>query len=235
MTLQDTEFSEMQLRSPSPIGLENDLFKSKKPAIFLDRDGTIIKNRKDYVLSIADVVFIDKALEALKYISKLPYRKIIISNQSCVGRGLISAQDFDLIHSFVIDAIETFGGKIDGTVYCFHTPEDRCLCRKPKPGLITYCQRWYDVDTSKSWFLGDALEDIGAALVAGCYPALVKTGRGNHALRTAPDFLKPFLKRISFKNLHDAVTKLWPNAHTDSPDIAPSASTTSEAEEDTQK
>lgn len=149
------------------------------PAVFLDRDGVIIENRAAYIRRCEDIVFIPGALQALARLSSSPYRVVIVTNQSVVGRGLISLLLAEEINREVVAQIERAGGRIDGAFICPHAPEEHCLCRKPRPGLILQAARELDIDLSGSIMIGDALSDLLAGQEAGVgRKAMVRTGRG---------------------------------------------------------
>ncbi len=150
-----------------------------KPAIFLDRDGVIIKNRPDYVRVWEDVTIYPQALAALVEISHLPYPIVVVTNQSAVSRGLISLDDAWEINRHLVERVNQAGGRIDAFYMCPHAPWDECQCRKPKPGLIFQAADELGIDLSQSFMIGDALTDLEAALAAGVpRVALVRTGRG---------------------------------------------------------
>jgi D-glycero-D-manno-heptose 1,7-bisphosphate phosphatase len=149
------------------------------PAIFLDRDGVIVENRDEYIRRVEEVVFLPQALEALARISASPYRIVIITNQSAVGRGIIALQAAEEINRFVIERIQQAGGRIDGVFMCPHAPEAACPCRKPQPGLIVQAARDLLIDPAASVIIGDALTDLLAGQAAGVRQrVLVRTGRG---------------------------------------------------------
>ncbi|HSG17322.1 MAG TPA: HAD-IIIA family hydrolase [Anaerolineae bacterium] len=149
------------------------------PAVFLDRDGVIIENRANYVRSWSDVSIYPQALSALAKLSHAPYRTVIVTNQSAVGRGLITLNDAEAINERLVQEISRAGGRIDRVYMCPHAPEAGCDCRKPKPGLLLSAQRELSLDMSRSLLIGDALSDLFAG-DAACVPqvALVRTGRG---------------------------------------------------------
>jgi len=150
-------------------------------AIFLDRDGVIIENRDQYVRCWEDVAFIPAAIDALCSIRDTPFRIVLVTNQSAVGRGLITLEAALEINRRVIDHIQAMGGRIDGTWMCPHAPEANCSCRKPKPGLLLQAASAMNLDLSRSFMVGDALSDLQAGWAAGVREAiLVRTGRGNH-------------------------------------------------------
>jgi D-glycero-D-manno-heptose 1,7-bisphosphate phosphatase len=177
-------------------------------AIFLDRDGVIIENCANYVRSWADVVIYPQALAALAKISKLPYKVVIVTNQSAVGRGLISLSTAWTINDRLTEEISRSGGRIDAVFMCPHAPEDGCECRKPRPGLLFQAQQALSLDLSLSLMIGDALTDLMAAQAAAVgRMALVRTGRGAaQACAAAPaGFPLEFL--AVYDTLADALAK----------------------------
>ncbi len=177
---------------------------SLSPAIFLDRDGVIIENRDHYVRTWADVAFIPQALPALAKIRSSPYKVVIVTNQSAVGRGLVSLEQVQGINTRIIDEIEHAGGRVDGVFICPHAPAEHCNCRKPLPGLLLQAAEALGLDLSRSILIGDALSDIQAGQAAGIPQiALVCTGRGTDQSRL-PEArqLMPFFQ---FENLQKAL------------------------------
>jgi D-glycero-D-manno-heptose 1,7-bisphosphate phosphatase len=159
-----------------------------QPAIFLDRDGVIIENRARYVRSWADVQIFPQALAALAGLSQWPHKIVIVTNQSAVGRGLISLGTAQAINERLVQEIGRSGGRIDAVFMCPHAPADGCDCRKPRPGLLLQAQETLRLDLPRSVMIGDALSDLTAARAAAVgHVALVRTGRGasqEHALAT---------------------------------------------------
>lgn len=149
------------------------------PAIFLDRDGVIIENRSDYVRSWEDVQVFPQALEALARASASPYKIVLVTNQSAVGRGLMSLAAAEAINCRLKALIEDAGGRVDGIFLCPHAPETDCDCRKPRPGLLLQAAQALDLDLVRSVMIGDALTDLLAGQAAGVGRlALVRSGRG---------------------------------------------------------
>jgi D-glycero-D-manno-heptose 1,7-bisphosphate phosphatase len=164
-------------------------------AIFLDRDGVIIENRPAYIRSWVDVAFYPQALEALVNISASPYKIVIVTNQSAVGRGLISLETATQINQQLVETITGQGGRIDGVFMCPHAPEDGCNCRKPEPGLFFQAAQALALDLHRSSLVGDAFSDLLAGQAAKLHrTALVRTGRGEaQLLLLRPPGLKTFL------------------------------------------
>ena len=176
-------------------------------AIFLDRDGVIIKNRSSYVRSWADVEIFPQALSALARINKSPFKIVVITNQSGVGRGLIPLKVAEEINKRLATAVEIAGGRIDGTFMCTHAPEDACICRKPRPGLLLQAARELSIDLGQSIMIGDALSDLKAGKAAGVgLSAIVLTGRGAQQVQLPESVnLQPFL---IFNTLAEALENL---------------------------
>jgi len=143
-------------------------------AIFLDRDGVII-NDKDFIIDIVDMEFTHRAVEALKYIPS-DYKKIVISNQSGVGRGLFTSAQVDDFNQVLLARLKINGVFIDEIYYCPHKPEDNCTCRKPNTGLFEMAQRQFKIDFTKSWMIGDKSSDIQAGKNIGASTIQVLTG-----------------------------------------------------------
>lgn len=164
------------------------------PAIFLDRDGVIIENRENYVRTWSDVEFFPAALAALRDFRSKPFRIILVTNQSAVGRGLITLQQAEELNRRVMAVVEAAGGRVDGTWMCPHAPDENCACRKPRPGLLLQAAAALDLELSRSYMIGDALSDLKAGRAAGVREAmLVGTGRGRAQARLPEAaLLQPF-------------------------------------------
>lgn len=151
---------------------------AQQPAVFLDRDGVIIANRADYVKAWADVRFLPGAFAALRRLARSEHRIVIVTNQSAVGRGIISPERAAALNRRIVAEIAAHGGRIDAVYLCPHHPADRCACRKPAPGLLLRAGRELGLDLARSCLVGDAASDLEAARAAGARGILVLTGRG---------------------------------------------------------
>jgi D-glycero-D-manno-heptose 1,7-bisphosphate phosphatase len=153
------------------------------PAIFLDRDGVLIANRSDYVRDWSQVKIFPEAIRALSHLAVKNYKIVIVTNQSAVGRGLISLETAKDINGRLVDLIQHNGGQLDAVYMCPHKPDDGCFCRKPKPGLLLQAAKELSLDLQRSWMIGDAWSDVQAGQLAGVRQAiLLKTGRGREQL-----------------------------------------------------
>lgn len=147
------------------------------PVVVIDRDGVLNRNRDDYVKSWAEFEFLPGAVEAVVALTRAGHRVVVITNQSAVGRGLMSPAQLTDLHRRMTEEILTAGGRVDGIYVCPHRPEEACDCRKPAPGLISQAQRDYGFDPTETWVVGDHHTDVEAAHSAGCMAMLVRTGR----------------------------------------------------------
>jgi histidinol-phosphate phosphatase family protein len=171
--------------------------------VFLDRDGTINHDSRDYIKSRAEFQFISGSIEAIRLLTLSGFTSIVITNQSAIARKFISGPELDRIHAMMKDAIVSGGGKIADIFFCPHLPTEGCECRKPAPGLIFQAQRKYNIDLSKSILVGDSAKDIECARNAGCGRAvLVKTGKDNEAEHILK--AKQMVADYTAENLYDA-------------------------------
>ena len=167
-----------------------------KVAVFLDRDGVICRERDDYVKSIEEFEFLQGALEAIRILTDLKLPIVIVTNQSLIGRGIISDTKLHEIHDFMLRVISRNGGRIAGVFYCPHKSGDGCRCRKPSPGLLEDAAQQFGVLLKDSWFVGDKLTDEQAGQSAGCKTLRIPTNRSGALLRAAGFIEKSLRKSI---------------------------------------
>jgi D-glycero-D-manno-heptose 1,7-bisphosphate phosphatase len=152
----------------SPIRLQkvSNVLNPRRKFIFMDRDGVVnIKpNKGDYVKSWSEWIWKPDAKEALKYLHEINVRVILITNQACIGRRIITQPDLDSIHTRMQQELDEINGNSIEAIYiCPHHWEDECECRKPKTGLFYQAQKDFDIDLSKAHFIGDSETDRMAA------------------------------------------------------------------------
>ena len=176
-------------------------------AIFLDRDGVIIENRSDYVRSWSEVEILPGVIQAL---APLPeYKVVMVTNQSAVGRGLMTIDTADEINSRLVEHIRKHRGQIDAVYMCPHAPDADCHCRKPNPGMLLQAAQDLSLDLSHSWMIGDAWSDLQAGTAAGVrHIALVRTGRGNDQLLQPKPASLSLTDYYVFKDLAEALTAI---------------------------
>lgn len=153
-----------------------------KFTVFLDRDGVINVDSPHYIKSASEFHFIPGSAEAIALLTQKNFDVIIITNQSAVGRKMITHNGLESIFVQMKKGIHKAGGEIKDIFFCPHTPDDGCTCRKPEPGLILKAVNQYNIRPSFSAMIGDSAKDIFCARRAGCgYAVLVQTGNGKKA------------------------------------------------------
>jgi D-glycero-D-manno-heptose 1,7-bisphosphate phosphatase len=151
--------------------------------LILDRDGVINYDSDKYVKNIDEWEAIPESLEAIANITQLGYKIVVCTNQSGIGRGLFTLEELHDIHDKMLRLVEQSGGNIAAIVFCPHTPEDNCNCRKPRPGMIIdVCERFNIENLENIMMVGDSDRDLQAIAAAGGIPVLVKTGNGKKTL-----------------------------------------------------
>lgn len=160
-----------------------EFFSYPPAAVFLDRDGVINRDSPDYIKTPEEFVFIPGSLEAIVRITRAKIPVILITNQSVIGRGMVTPEGLKAIFRKLTDAVEAAGGRIADIFFCPHHPDEGCDCRKPLPGLLHQARDKYGFDLSRTVMIGDSVKDIEAARAAGCGRAfLVLTGNGKAAM-----------------------------------------------------
>jgi histidinol-phosphate phosphatase family protein len=172
---------------------------AEAPAVFLDRDGVINRRRPDHVKSWDEFEFLPGVLPALAELRALGATVVVITNQSAVGRGLLSSLELRVIHQRMLAAIRDAGGHVTAVYSCLHAPADGCACRKPRPLLFQRASTDLDIALSDSIMVGDSATDVEAARAAGCRPVLI----GGNGSPIDADILRA-------ADLSEAVT-LWRN------------------------
>jgi D-glycero-D-manno-heptose 1,7-bisphosphate phosphatase len=148
-----------------------------KKVVFLDRDGTINRDSPDYIKSRSEFEFLPGAAAAVGKLTAAGFTCLVVSNQSALARGLISAGELHAMHAMMCDEIAAGGGKITDIFYCPHLPQDACNCRKPAPGLLLQARQKYNIELAETVMVGDSAKDIECGHAAGCgRTVLVKSG-----------------------------------------------------------
>lgn len=147
------------------------------PAIFLDRDGTIIEE-KNYLADPDQVVLLDGAVAGLRAMSRHAMPLVVISNQSGVGRGYFSFDQAEAVRLRLEQMLAKEGIEVAGWYMCPHTPEAQCMCRKPLSGMIDAAARDLDLAPARSFVIGDKRCDLDLASAIGARGILVTTGHG---------------------------------------------------------
>jgi len=135
--------------------------------LFLDRDGTVIEEC-GYLSDPALVRLLPGAADALGALAAEGWKLIVISNQSGVGRGLITPQQMEAVQRRFLEVMRSHGIPITDSYVCAHTPEDHCQCRKPSPYFVERAALEHALDLGASWMIGDREGDILSGRNAGC-------------------------------------------------------------------
>ena len=156
------------------------------PAIFLDRDGTIMEDT-DYCSHPKDVRIFPGVLEALRRLKSRGFKLIIITNQSGIGRGLFTVDQYRAVESEVLRQVGD--GLVDATYYCPDVPGQHSDCRKPAPGMVVKATRDHQIDLSRSYLIGDKEIDVECAHNAGVRAIRVRTGIQHDLTGTKADWI----------------------------------------------
>lgn len=167
-------------------GVEAVALEPQNRAVFLDRDGVLLRplveDGKAYApRTLAEAALVPGAARAVAELKAAGYKVVVVTNQPDVGAGRTPRAVVEAIHrrlrqDLALDAIEV----------CYHTDADGCTCRKPKPGMLKNAARRYGIDLSQSYMVGDRWRDVDAAKAAGCRALFVDHGY-RERLRAAPD------------------------------------------------
>jgi D-glycero-D-manno-heptose 1,7-bisphosphate phosphatase len=157
---------------------------SLRPAIFLDRDGTLTVE-SEWVRRGQDLVLVPGAAEGVRALRAAGYFVALVTNQSAVARGIVTEDELAAIHAHLQELLAEHGTRLDALHHCPHHPTEgvgpwrrACDCRKPEPGLLLAAARAHGLDLARSWTIGDAERDLEAGRRAGTRTVLVATGKG---------------------------------------------------------
>lgn len=150
-------------------------------AVFLDRDGVI--NRKPpegaYVVRPEEMHLLSGVAHAIALFNQAGFRVLVVTNQRCVAKGLITVAGLESIHREMYDALARAGARVDGVYFCPHEEHPPCRCRKPAPGMLLEAALTHEIDLAASWMIGDSEIDVEAGRRAGCRTAHLFSGVGN--------------------------------------------------------
>ncbi len=156
-------------------------------AVFLDRDGTVITDA-GYLSDPDGVVLEPGAADALRRLSTAGFGLIFITNQSGIGRGMMTQAQSDAVHQRTLETLAAAGVAVTGSYICPHAPWDACACRKPSPLLLQQAAAEHGIEFSGSFMIGDKKSDLDAGRAAGCRTILYGTRETKDNAGAEPDF-----------------------------------------------
>jgi len=152
--------------------------------VFVDRDGTLIEE-SGYLSDLSRVTFYPFSVDAVRQLNLGGFAVVVITNQSGVARGIVPESFVAVAHRHIAERMAAGGAHIDAFYYCPHHPDGTiaalrktCDCRKPLPGLLTRAAADLELDLSRSFMVGDRMQDLEAGRAAGTKTVLVRTGYG---------------------------------------------------------
>jgi D-glycero-D-manno-heptose 1,7-bisphosphate phosphatase len=155
-----------------------------RPAVFLDRDGTIIRER-GYLERLEHLQIFPWTGDALRLLKRAGFATVVVTNQSAIARGLIDEPFLHRVHQAIDTHLQSSGGGIDRYYFCPHFLKSKiaryqqvCTCRKPAPGMIEQACREMDLDPARSVMVGDRWTDVACGRAAGTRTVLVRSGDG---------------------------------------------------------
>jgi D,D-heptose 1,7-bisphosphate phosphatase len=167
----------------------------KDKVVFIDRDGTLIKER-DFISDIGQVELIPGAAKALRILRQLGIKTVVVSNQSGVARGLLTESQVRLVNNHILRLLRKEGAEPDAVYYCPHHPayggqkyRRNCNCRKPATGMIKRAQKELSLSANSSYVIGDKLSDMELANKMKFKGILLKTGYGKQEISATGDRL----------------------------------------------
>lgn len=158
-----------------------------RPAVFVDRDGTLMVERY-YLADPDDVVLVPHAVRALSVLREAGYAVVVVTNQSGIARGLYTLSDYRAVADRLDQILAEAGVPVDGTYFCPHHPAvtGPCTCRKPGTGMHVQAAAELGLDLARSWYVGDKVTDVLPAGSLGGRGILVRTGYGREQEDDAP-------------------------------------------------
>jgi len=179
-------------------------------AIFLDRDGTIIKD-KGYINKINNVSFYNYTFESLRKLQK-HYKLFLVTNQQGVSKGIISLSELESIHNYILETLLKEDISIKKIYFCPHNADDNCVCRKPNTLFAELAKKEFSIDLSSSFVIGDHLSDSQFAINSGAKAIYLLTGHGRkHRNRIPVEMLPNIIIKQNLKFAADFILKNYHN------------------------
>lgn len=155
-----------------------------RPAVFLDRDGTIVEE-SGYLDRLERLVFFPFSVDAIRVLNRAGFAVVVVTNQAGIARGIVRESFVGEAHRHIAARLEAGGAHVDGFYFCPHYPSGvveqyrtACDCRKPQPGMLRRAATDLDLDLARSFVVGDRWHDLAAGQAVGARGVLVRTGLG---------------------------------------------------------
>ena len=181
---------------------------SVRPAVFLDRDGTLSEER-GFIDRLELLEIFPWTSDAIRLLNRAGFAVVVVTNQSAIGRGIIDLPFLQTVHDAFDRHLAQSGARVDRYYYCPHHPDARlpeyrmvCRCRKPGPGMIEQATTELGLDPSRSFMVGDRLIDVACGHAAGVRSLLVRSGHSAHGGEAPPGLSEP---DAILNNLREAV------------------------------
>lgn len=146
--------------------------------VLLDRDGVLNEDRSDFVKNPGELIFIPGALEAVATLNSAGHKVVVVTNQSCIGRGIITTEILSSIHDKLYGALASVNGKVDHLFFAPDAPWEATENRKPGAGMFLAAMQMFRETPQNTVLIGDSKTDLQAAAKAKCHRILVQTGKG---------------------------------------------------------
>jgi D-glycero-D-manno-heptose 1,7-bisphosphate phosphatase len=178
----------------------------KRPAVFLDRDGTI-NEEMGYINHLSRFRLLSEAASAIRRLNEAGLPVVVVTNQSGAARGYFPPSLVEEVHGHMQNLLAQEGARVDAIYTCLHAPDASCPCRKPQPGLLLQAAEELGLDLHRSYLVGDRYVDIQTAANAGVQGILVLTGYGlgeyEQFQNTSP--VKPIYVAANLMNVVDFI------------------------------
>jgi len=161
--------------------MNRDATRPHDRVVFLDRDGVINTEPPDpgWVFRWEAFEFADGALDALRRLRENGFTVAVVSNQSCVGRGLATLESIQAVMDAMAEAVAAAGGELARVYWCPHVDADGCECRKPKAGMVERAERELGLRADRAFLVGDRATDVEMGAAKGCTTFLVDAGHAD--------------------------------------------------------
>jgi len=170
---------------------------SVRPAVFLDRDGTLSEER-GFIDRLELLEIFPWTSDAIRLLNRAGFVVVVVTNQSAIGRGIIDLPFLQTVHDAFDRHLALSGARVDRYYYCPHHPDARlpeyrmvCRCRKPGPGMLEQATTELGLDPSRSFMVGDRLIDVACGHAAGVRSLLVRSGHSAHRGEAPPGLSEP--------------------------------------------